>query len=111
MAAKIGVYSKSMIDIGANMVNVVVDATLNANVSMINTKLAFAQITKVLSLELMSDDITVSVNCAQIIYREQGFPAWVGWKNKCRGGRAPSVDHCFGPSAGSRSGGECFSSW
>lgn len=117
MVARIGVYSKSMIDIGANMVNVVVDATLNANVSMINTKLAFAQITKItkitndLFLELMSDDITVSVNCAQIIYREQGFPAWVGWKNKCSGGRAPSVDHCFGPSAGSRSGGACFSSW
>lgn len=48
MAARIGVYSKSMIDIGANMVNVVVDATLNVNVSMINTKLAFAQITMVL---------------------------------------------------------------
>ncbi|XP_017063418.1 lysozyme X [Drosophila eugracilis] len=43
--------------------------------------------------ELLSDDITESVKCAQTVLREHGFPAWTTWKY-CNG-YLPSIDDCF----------------
>ncbi|KAK8779676.1 hypothetical protein V5799_018981 [Amblyomma americanum] len=34
---------------------------------------------------LQSDNIDPSIQCAKTVYRQQGFNAWYGWKNKCRG--------------------------
>ncbi|XP_056593239.1 lysozyme C-like [Triplophysa dalaica] len=33
---------------------------------------------------LLSKDISLSVNCAKIIARQEGISAWYGWKNHCR---------------------------
>ncbi|XP_070492503.1 lysozyme c-1-like [Chironomus tepperi] len=49
---------------------------------------------------LMNDDIEASMRCAKIIYNDRysnGFNAWTGWKNKCRGRSLEkySVDECF----------------
>ncbi|XP_053605609.1 lysozyme-like isoform X2 [Plodia interpunctella] len=46
--------------------------------------------------DLLSDDITVASVCAKKIYRQQGFPAWLGWKNECHGRALPSLDTCMG---------------
>lgn len=45
-------------------------------------------------IELLDDDITDDVQCANIIYSIHGFEAWAGWKGKCQGD-IPSWDHCF----------------
>ncbi|XP_055062747.1 lysozyme C [Misgurnus anguillicaudatus] len=34
--------------------------------------------------DLLSDGISLSVNCAKIIARQQGISAWYGWINKCK---------------------------
>ncbi|XP_058456244.1 lysozyme-like [Malaya genurostris] len=36
--------------------------------------------------DLLSDDITKAVKCANLIYRRQGYSAWYGWKAKCQSG-------------------------
>ncbi|XP_034937417.1 lysozyme-like [Chelonus insularis] len=35
--------------------------------------------------DVMTDDITLASQCAKLIYKTQGFEAWTGWKNNCRG--------------------------
>ncbi|XP_044743167.1 lysozyme-like [Chrysoperla carnea] len=45
--------------------------------------------------DLLDDDISDDVQCARKIESAQGLDAWVGWQNKCSGGRAPNVDKCF----------------
>ncbi|KAK9504303.1 hypothetical protein O3M35_010668 [Rhynocoris fuscipes] len=44
---------------------------------------------------LRSDDIGPSVKCALLIKSRQGWGAWYGWKNKCRGRPLPNVNSCF----------------
>ncbi|XP_056592462.1 lysozyme C-like [Triplophysa dalaica] len=34
--------------------------------------------------QLLSNDISLSINCAKIIARQQGISAWYGWKNHCK---------------------------
>ncbi|KAH8305134.1 hypothetical protein KR059_009394 [Drosophila kikkawai] len=43
--------------------------------------------------DLLSDDITKSVRCAQKIKAKQGFSAWAVW-NRCSG-NLPSINDCF----------------
>ncbi|XP_030079479.1 lysozyme P-like isoform X2 [Drosophila hydei] len=42
---------------------------------------------------LLSDDITLSVECAKKVLQQQGWPAWSTWKF-CNG-NLPSIDPCF----------------
>ncbi|KAH8297781.1 hypothetical protein KR054_009837 [Drosophila jambulina] len=43
--------------------------------------------------DLLSDDITKSVQCAQKIQRQQGWAAWAVW-SRCSGS-LPSINDCF----------------
>ncbi|XP_044726460.1 lysozyme-like [Chrysoperla carnea] len=45
--------------------------------------------------DLLKDDITLAAKCAKKVYDRHGFEAWYGWKNKCKNGKAKSVQHCF----------------
>nr|AAP83129.1 lysozyme [Triatoma infestans] len=45
--------------------------------------------------DLRTDDIRASVKCALLIKSRQGWKAWYGWQNKCRGRKLPNVDVCF----------------
>jgi len=45
--------------------------------------------------ELLTDDITKAVVCAQLIHRLRGFEAWNGWKDKCKNRQLPDVIHCL----------------
>nr|AFZ78838.1 C-type lysozyme-3 [Coptotermes formosanus] len=45
--------------------------------------------------ELLSDNISVAVNCAKKIYGVHRFDAWEGWKQKCRGRSLQDVTRCL----------------
>ncbi|XP_058456246.1 lysozyme-like [Malaya genurostris] len=36
--------------------------------------------------DLLTDDITKAVKCANLIYSRQGYSAWYGWTAKCKSG-------------------------
>lgn len=45
--------------------------------------------------ELVDDDITDDIDCAQIIYDKQGFSAWSVYKSKCKDAdKSHSIDDC-----------------
>ena len=45
--------------------------------------------------ELLDDDITDDIICAQKIVKRHGFAAWYGWKNNCDGKALPSINDCL----------------
>ncbi|KAL4005117.1 hypothetical protein ACER0C_004830 [Sarotherodon galilaeus] len=46
--------------------------------------------------DLLSDDVTVAINCAKRVVRDpQGIAAWYGWRNHCQGrDLTPYLDGC-----------------
>ncbi|KAK9504302.1 hypothetical protein O3M35_010667 [Rhynocoris fuscipes] len=51
---------------------------------------------KVKCEDLRTDDITIASRCAKLIKRRQGFKAWTGWVNNCRGQQLRNhLDHCY----------------
>ncbi|RVE51865.1 hypothetical protein evm_003485 [Chilo suppressalis] len=44
--------------------------------------------------ELRTDDITKACSCAMIIFRRQGFYAWYGWIDHCKGKPLPDISNC-----------------
>lgn len=47
--------------------------------------------------ELLSDNITKSAQCAQIVQQTDGFKAWRGWTMKCKSNinNLPPLKDCF----------------
>ncbi|XP_050075897.1 lysozyme c-1-like [Anopheles maculipalpis] len=44
---------------------------------------------------LLNDDITKAIKCAKLIYNRQGFDAWYGWQDHCKGKPLPDISDCF----------------
>ncbi|XP_055619623.1 lysozyme-like [Toxorhynchites rutilus septentrionalis] len=44
--------------------------------------------------DLMKDDITKAVNCANKVYARHGYNAWEGWKAKCKNG-VKDLSYCM----------------
>lgn len=83
-----------MTNIGARLARRVEIATLIVTVSWLSWSLRSA-FYSLFSVELLDDDITDDIKCAQKIFKRHGFSAWYGWKNNCKGKPLPSVDDCF----------------
>ncbi|KAL4715323.1 hypothetical protein ACJJTC_004775 [Scirpophaga incertulas] len=47
--------------------------------------------------EVRTDDITKASNCAKKIFQRQGFNAWYGWINHCKGRPLPDISNCATP--------------
>ncbi|XP_069681842.1 lysozyme-like [Periplaneta americana] len=43
---------------------------------------------------LLDNDISNDSACAKKIHSRQGFSAWYGWQNKCKGKKLPDVSKC-----------------
>ncbi|XP_013193987.2 lysozyme-like [Amyelois transitella] len=48
----------------------------------------------VLCKDLLTDNITKASLCAMKIYKQQGFSAWLGWKNECYSQTLPNLRKC-----------------
>ncbi|XP_069673831.1 lysozyme c-1-like [Periplaneta americana] len=44
--------------------------------------------------DLLNDDISEDIRCAQLIKKMQGFKAWVAWNKKCNGKPKPDISKC-----------------
>ncbi|XP_035908481.1 lysozyme c-1-like [Anopheles stephensi] len=54
---------------------------------------------------LLSDDISIAIECAKLIYRRMGFEAWYGWRDHCKGRQLPDISDCLLNDIGGHSGG------
>uniref|UniRef100_A0A182T0I3 Lysozyme n=1 Tax=Anopheles maculatus TaxID=74869 RepID=A0A182T0I3_9DIPT len=44
---------------------------------------------------LLTDDITIAIKCAKLVYSRQGFNAWYGWRDHCKDQPLPDISDCF----------------
>uniref|UniRef100_A0A6B2E4T7 lysozyme n=1 Tax=Phlebotomus kandelakii TaxID=1109342 RepID=A0A6B2E4T7_9DIPT len=49
--------------------------------------------------EMLDSGLDFQINCIKTIFKVHGFDAWVAWRDKCKGKKLPSLDHCFNTSA------------
>ncbi|XP_065082682.1 lysozyme c-1-like [Ochlerotatus camptorhynchus] len=43
----------------------------------------------------LNDDISDDIDCAKLIYKDQGFSYWKGWVNKCKQKPLPDISMCW----------------
>jgi len=49
---------------------------------------------RVLCKDLATDNLRKAVDCADLIYQREGFKAWKGWVNRCKGKPLPNINNC-----------------
>lgn len=90
-------YSKSTISTGAHLLDLPQEMNAKSHVLVcigVHYKSNRFSNENLFILDLMTNDITKAVNCANKVFARHGYNAWYGWKSKCSKG-VKDLSYCM----------------